>query len=252
MPRSMRPLALLCLLTGLLPAFAADPKPKAPAFVAPPTKLPPTAKRLGEKGDKDGLDYLVYLPADYDQDKAKLWPLVVFLHGSGERGTDVQLVRKTGLTQTLEQRGTTPYVMIAPQCPPTGGWNTAALDKLLDQALSDYRVDKKRVVLTGLSMGGYGTWKWGCERPERFAALVPVCGGGKPESAASLKGMPIWGFHGDADPAVKLSSGQAMIDAAKKAGADAKLTIYPGVGHNSWGKAYTEPELEPWILAKRK
>jgi len=247
-------LTLLGILACLPSLFAADTptKGKAPAFVAPATKLPPVVKRLGDKGDKEGLDYLVYLPADYDQDKAKFWPLVVFLHGSGERGADVQLVRKTGLTQTLEQRGATAYVMIAPQCPLGGGWNTGALDKLLDQTLTDYRIDKKRVILTGLSMGGYGTWKWGAEHPERFAALIPVCGGGKPETATSLKGMPIWGFHGDADTAVKLTAGQAMIDAAKQAGAVAKFTIYPGVGHQSWGKAYTEPELESWILAKKK
>jgi len=207
-------LALLGILACLPSLFAADTptKGKATAFVAPATKLAPAVKRLGDKGDKEGLDYLVYLPADYDQDKAKLWPLVVFLHGSGERGADVQLVRKTGLTQTLEQRGATAYVMIAPQCPLGGGWNTGALDKLLDQTLADYRVDKKRVILTGLSMGGYG----------------------------------------DADTAVKLTAGQAMIDAAKQAGAVAKFTIYPGVGHQSWGKAYTEPELESWILAKKK
>ena len=177
---------------------------------------------------------------------------MVFLHGAGERGADVQLVRKTGLTQTLERRGATPYVMIAPQCPSGGWWDTAALDKLLDQALTDYRVDKQRVVLTGLSMGGFGTWKWGAEHPERFAALIPICGGGKSETVASLKGMPIWGFHGDADSAVKLNLGQTMVDAAKKAGADVKFTIYPGVGHNSWDKAYGEPELEGWILAKKK
>ena len=115
-------LPLVCLLACLPPVWAAD-KPgngKATAFVAPATKLPPSVKRLGEPGAKGGLDYLVYLPADYDQDKAKRWPLVVFLHGAGERGADVQLVRKTGLTQTLERRGATPYVMIAPQCPSGG------------------------------------------------------------------------------------------------------------------------------------
>ena len=250
----MRHLPLVCLLALLPPVLAADNpgKGKATAFVAPATKLPPTVKRLGEPGAKGGLDYLVYLPADYDQDKTKRWPLVVFLHGAGERGTDVQLVRKTGLTQTLERRGATPYVMIAPQCPAGGWWDTAALDKLLDQTLADYRVDKQRVVLTGLSMGGFGTWKWGAEHPERFAALIPICGGGKPETVASLKGMPIWGFHGDADNAVKLGMGQTMVDAAKKAGAEIKFTIYPGVGHNSWDKAYGEPELEGWILGKKK
>ncbi|GBL26636.1 hypothetical protein EMGBS8_05840 [Verrucomicrobiota bacterium] len=94
-------------------------------------------------------------------------------HGAGERGSNVQLVRKNGLTQTLEQRGTVPYVMIAPQCPANSGWNVGTLDKLLDQVLADYRVDKKRVVLTGLSLGGFGTWSWSTEHPERFAGPRP-------------------------------------------------------------------------------
>ena len=177
---------------------------------------------------------------------------MVFLHGAGERGSNVQLVRKNGLTQTLEQRGAVPYVMIAPQCPANTGWNVGTLDKLLDQVLADYRVDKKRVVLTGLSLGGFGTWSWSGEHPERFAGLVPICGGGKSDKAAALKGMPIWAFHGDADSVVKFATGQAIVDAAKAAGADIKFTVYPGVGHNSWGKAYAEPELEAWILARKK
>jgi predicted peptidase len=250
----MRLLALLAACTACLPALAQTKSEKAatPAVVAPVTKLSPTAKKFTTADGKGSLDYLVYLPANYEKDKSKQWTLVVFLHGAGERGSDVQVVRKTGLTRTLEQRGTLPYVMVAPQCPANTIWNVGTLDKFLDQILTDYRVDKKRVVLTGLSMGGFGTWNWSVEHPERFAGLVPICGGGKSDKATALKGMPIWAFHGDADPAVKFATGQAIVDAAKAAGADIKFTVYPGVGHNSWGKAYAEPELEAWILARKK
>ena len=250
----MRFLTLLAACAAVVPAFAQKKSERAdaPAYVAPATKLPPTAKKFTTTDGKAALDYLVYLPADYDKDKAKQWTLVIFLHGAGERGSNVQLVRKNGLTQTLEQRGAVPYVMIAPQCPANTGWNVGTLDKLLDQVLADYRVDKKRVVLTGLSLGGFGTWSWSGEHPERFAGLVPICGGGKSDKAAALKGMPIWAFHGDADSVVKFATGQAIVDAAKAAGADIKFTVYPGVGHNSWGKAYAEPELEAWILARKK
>jgi len=250
----MRFLALLAACAAVVPSFAQKKSEKAdaPAFVAPATKLPPTAKKFTTADGKAALDYLVYLPADYDKDKSKQWTLVIFLHGAGERGSNVQLVRKNGLTQTLEQRGAIPYVMVAPQCPANTGWNVGTLDKLLDQVLADYRVDKKRVVLTGLSLGGFGTWSWSTEHPERFAGLVPICGGGKTAQATALKGMPIWACHGDADSVVKFATGQAIVDAAKAAGADIKFTVYPGVGHNSWGKAYAEPELEAWILARKK
>jgi len=250
-------LSLLGFLSLTALTWAETPAtPKAaPGAWTPPahSKLPPQVKRFGAPDAKDGLDYLAYLPASYDEDKTKLWPLVIFLHGSGERGKNVQVVRKTGLTETLETRGATSYVCLAPQCPPEGrGWNTAVLNKFLDQALQDFRVDKNRVILTGLSMGGFGTWNWGCEHPERFAALIPICGSGTPSKTTSLKGMPIWAFHGDADPNVKIAGDQAMVDAAKAAGADVKFTIYSGVGHNSWTKAYNEPELDSWILAQKK
>jgi len=250
----MRFLTLLAACAAVVPSFAQKKSDKAdaPAFVAPATKLPPTVKKFTTADGKAALDYLVYLPADYDKDKSKQWTLVIFLHGAGERGSNVQLVRKNGLTQTLEQRGAIPYVMVAPQCPANTGWNVGTLDKLLDQVLADYRVDKKRVVLTGLSLGGFGTWSWSTEHPERFAGLVPICGGGKTAQATALKGMPIWAFHGDADSVVKFATGQAIVDAAKAAGADIKFTVYQGVGHNSWGKAYAEPELEAWILARKK
>ena len=240
----MRLALLACLLSLGLPA--------AEFALSPEVKAKPLAKHFEQKGLPHALDYLAYLPSSYDKDTAKKWPLVIFLHGSGERGSQLNLVRKNGLPFELDRRGDTPYVMIAPQCPANERWNVTVLDALLTDLLKTYRVDEKRVVVTGLSLGGFGSWAWSCEHPERFAGVIPVCGGIDPAKTVSLKGMPIWAFHGDADPTVKLAAGQAMVDAAKTAGADVKFTIYPGVGHNSWGKAYAEPELEAWILARKK
>jgi predicted peptidase len=213
-------------------------------------KFKPDAKHFAQVGLPHALDYLAYLPSSYEKDTAKKWPLVIFLHGSGERGTPLNLVRKNGLPFELDRRGDTRYVMIAPQCPANERWNVQVLDALLTDLLKTYRIDEKRVVITGLSLGGYGSWAWSCEHPERFAGVIPVCGGIDPEKTVTLKGMPIWAFHGDKDKNVPLERGQLAAEAAKKNGADVKFTIYPGVAHNSWEKAYAEPELEAWILAR--
>ena len=238
----MRLALLACLLS--LGLCAAE-------FTLPPeVKFKPDAKHFEKAGLPHALDYLAYLPSSYDKDTAKKWPLVIFLHGSGERGSQVNLVRKNGLPFELDRRGDTPYVMIAPQCPSNERWNVQVLDALLTDLLKTYRIDEKRVIITGLSLGGYGSWAWSCEHPERFAGVIPVCGGIEPAKTVSLKGMPIWAFHGDKDKSVPIERGQLAAEAAKKNGADVKFTVYPGVGHNSWEKAYAEPELEAWILAR--
>jgi predicted peptidase len=218
--------------------------------LSPDVKAKPLAKHFEQTGLPYALDYLAYVPTSYEKDTAKKWPLVIFMHGSGERGDQLNLVRKNGLPFELDRRGDTPYIMIAPQCPAKANWNVQVLEALLTDLLKRYRVDEKRVVVTGLSLGGYGSWAWSCEHPERFAGVIPVCGGIDPAKTVTLKGMPIWAFHGDKDKAVPFERGQAAAEAAKKNGADVKFTVYPGVGHNSWEKAYAEPELEAWILAR--
>lgn len=238
----MRLALLACLLCLGLSA--------AEFTLSPDVKAKPLAKHFEQKGLPHALDYLAYLPSSYDKDTAKKWPLVIFLHGSGERGNQLNLVRKNGLPFELDRRADTPYVMIAPQCPANERWNVTVLDALLTDLLKNYRIDEKRVIITGLSLGGFGSWAWACEHPERFAGVIPVCGGIDPAKTGALKGMPIWAFHGDKDKAVPFERGKAAADAARQNGADVKFTVYPGVGHNSWEKAYAEPELDGWILAR--
>lgn len=226
------------------------------ALLALPSLAPaaePLVRRSGGPSRGEGLDYLVYLPAAYERDVARKWPLVVFLHGIGERGENVQQVRRVGLTRHVERRaGGAPYVLVAPQCPPGKAWEPAPLGRMLDQVLAEHRVDRLQVILTGLSWGGMGTWRWGMDQPARFAALVPICGGASASDAGALRDMPIWAFHGDADTVVPLEGHRRVAEAARAAGARLRFTVYPGVGHNSWDKAYADPALEEWMLAQRR
>ena len=212
----------------------------------------PLVRRSGKPGPGEGLDYLVYLPSDYAREGSLRWPLVVFLHGIGERGDNVQQVRRVGLTRRVENRGRAPYILVAPQCPPGRAWEPKPLGRMLDQVLAEYRADPAQVILTGLSWGGMGTWRWGMDQPERFAALVPICGGVSPSGVGALKGMPVWAFHGDADTVVPLEGHLRIVEAAKSAGANVRFTVYPGIGHNSWDRAYGDPALEEWMLAQRR
>ncbi len=123
---------------------------------------------------------------------------------------------------------------------------------MLDATKRDYNVDTTRLYLTGLSQGGYGTWAIGARHPDLFAAIAPICGGGNTSDAAAYKNLPVWAFHGDADPVVPPKNSQEMVDAVKAAGGDAKLTLYPGVGHDSWDKAYREAGLYDWFLKYRR
>lgn len=203
------------------------------------------------------LPYLLYLPPTYNQDnKDEQWPLLLFLHGMGERGNDLKLVGRHGLPWLISEGQDFSCIIVSPQCPLDKHWRDAdmveLLSVLLDEIEHNYNVDPDRVLVTGLSMGGFGTWALIQSHPQRFAAAVPICGGGDPARAEVIRHLPIWVFHGAKDDVVPIQYSQRMVDALKANGSDVRFTIYPDVRHNSWDLAYATPELFPWLLAQRR
>jgi len=200
------------------------------------------------------LSYLLYLPKNYGANPAEKWPFILFLHGRGESGNDLELVKKHGVAKIVEKRDDFPFVVVSPQCPNEDWWPDIAdsLDALLDDVLPRYSIDLQRVYLTGLSMGGYGTWRLAALRPDRFAAIAPICGGGDTHWALRLKDIPVWVFHGADDEVVPLSESERMVRALKAAGGNVRFTVYPGVQHDSWTQTYENPELFDWLLQQRK
>jgi predicted peptidase len=198
-------------------------------------------------------DYLLYLPDDYNKDKSRKWPLMIFLHGSGESGSDVQKVKAHGPPRLIAQGKKFPFLVVSPQAPdkPRRGWDVETLNALLDDLLAKHAVDPDRVYLTGLSMGGYGTWAWASSNPDRFAAVAPICGGGQARVASrQMKNLPVWAFHGAKDAVVPLSESQTVVDALKQNGAaEVKFTVYPDLEHDSWTVTYDNPELYTWLLS---
>jgi predicted peptidase len=202
----------------------------------------------------DEMFYLMYTPEGYEESDES-WPLVVFLHGSGERGKDYQLLKKHGPPKNAENTEVNdlPFLILSPQLPQNyRGWQTSELTSLLDEIIKDYNVDENRIYLTGLSMGGYGTWLWAFEEPDRFAALAPICGGGDPNKVEKIKDVPVWVFHGGRDAVVKPYESQKMVDALDKLDGNVRFTIYPTLGHVSWNEAYDSGILYEWFLKQKK
>jgi predicted peptidase len=214
---------------------------------------------------KVGYQYLLALPTGYDVAKEKSWPLMLFLHGSGERGADVWRVAVHGPPKLLRESPRSSagqalaenFIVVSPQCPANTWWDDDAIGALLDEIGAKHRVDAKRVYLTGLSMGGFGTWSYAMKNPGRFAAIVPICGGGEPSLVRrmarlrknELTTLGVWVFHGAKDPTVLLSESEQMVDALKKAAVtEVKFTIYPEAKHDSWTETYANPELYAWLL----
>ena len=194
--------------------------------------------------------YLLYLPENYTEQKE--WPLMLFLHGAGERGDSLDLVKVHGPPKLIDNSIQFPFIILSPQCPNDQWWSVEVLDVLLDDICKRYRVDEDHIYVTGLSMGGYGTWALAIEYPSRFAAIAPICGGGNPLKAKHIKHLPTWVFHGVKDQVVPVKSSQEMVDALKEAGGNVQFTVYPEAGHDSWTEAYNNRELYKWFLTKRK
>jgi predicted peptidase len=197
------------------------------------------------------MGYLLFLPKGCKAGHAgeKRWPLMLFLHGAGERGDNLAMVRKHGPPKRVETDPNFPFLLVSPQCPRSAWWSPEPLMPLLDHLVATYPVDTDRIYVTGLSMGGFGTWALAIRQPKRFAAIVPICGGGDPSKAAAIKDVPTWVFHGGKDRVVPPNRSRQMVEAMKQAGAkDVKLTVYPDAGHDSWTKTYNNPELYTWLL----
>jgi len=212
---------------------------------------PQTAERVELKVSYE-FHYLSYVPDGYGKDRSQTWPLLLFLHGVGERGSDLELVKINGPPKLIEAGKKFPFVVISPQCPQDTGWEPPALEALIDSIQRRYRIDSARIYVTGLSMGGFGTWELAERHPERYAAVIPICGKGDTSRADRLRNLPVWAFHGAQDDVVPLSGSKDMIDAIKAAGGNPRFTVYPQAGHDSWTETYANDEIYSWLLQQRR
>jgi len=198
--------------------------------------------------------YAIYVPDEYQGKYA--WPAILFLNGSGERGTDGEKQTKVGIGPAIIAHPERfPCIVIMPQLQPDKVWHEPDSVKLamacLEQTEADYKIDPDRIALTGLSLGGFGTWHMGALYPDRFCALGPICGGGDVEQARALAKTPIWAFHGALDPVVPADRSREMVAAVRMAGGDVRYTEFPSMGHNAWDAAYNDAEFIAWLLKKR-
>lgn len=227
---------------------------------APMPEKPDQTCKLGEfrnhvlESDGETFRCVVYVPDDYSPETR--WPAFLFLHGSGERGSDGIKQSTVGLGRAIREHPERfPCIAIMPQCPGDRRWEgpmeSVALN-ILQQSINQYRIDPDRIVLTGLSLGGYGTWSIGSQDAAMFAAMVPICGGGDPQNVDQLKTIPIWCFHGDKDNVVPVSRSREMVEAIRAIGGNIQYTEYPGVKHNSWDPTYGDADVIAWMLDQHR
>lgn len=251
----MRPLfyaiGLLATALSAHPALAQDTAP--PATMADATATPRAGAQVPMPPVAEGgYAYQLFLPRGYSEADGARFPLLIFLHGSGERGDDVARVKVHGPPKIADQNPDFPFILISPLLPAEEDWDIAKLDVILRDVAAHYSVDVDRIYLTGLSRGGYAAWRWAAEEPGRFAAIAPVAGKGDPATACTIKDIPIWAFHGDRDDVVVPEGSFAMQRAIRACGGSARLTIYPDLGHNAWDPAYNDPALYYWMLSQRR
>jgi len=203
------------------------------------------------------LQYLLYLPPSYNQNKQRKWPLLLFLHGSDESGQALDRIRDNGPILLADRGRQFPFVIVAPLSPLRSGpcehwWVPEQLGALLDTVTASHRVDLQRVYVTGVSMGGFGAWDLAARYPHRFAAIAPFSGGGDPARAARLADLPVWAFHGEKDPVVPFEQDSKMVDALRRLGGRIRFTTFPEGGHVIWAPFYDGPELYDWLLRQRR
>ena len=232
------------LLSVMLAAAPAAASAKAPTVVEEQTPQPPI-----EAGN---YPYQLFVPKGYLADTTKSYPLLIFLHGSGERGEDVAKVKVHGPPKIADRDPAFPFLTMSPLLGTDQDWDIAKLDELVDHIAKTYRVDPARVYLTGLSRGGHASWRWAIAEPKRFAAVAAVAGRGNPGEACRLMDVPVWAFHGDRDDVVVPEGSFNMARAIRACGGrKIRLSIYPDLGHNAWDPAYDDPALYAWLLEQK-
>jgi predicted peptidase len=237
-------LVSILYLTTLVPS-------QAPTIMAQQVSTPPTVGAFDTTVvQRVTARYRLYLPPGYARG-AKRWPLVLFLHGAGERGTDLTALSRTGLTKLAGTR-TLPFILVAPQVPEDEIWSTVALAALLERLTRDLPVDPDRVYLTGLSMGAFGAWELATAYPDRFAAVVLISGGGNPVPACRLRSVPVWLVHGRKDDVIPVEESELLARRLEACGGRVRLTVYPDVGHDAWSQTYEDPGFLNWLLAQRR
>lgn len=194
--------------------------------------------------------FWIFVPADYGKD-SRTWPLLMYLHGSSHRGTDLKRVRNNVPIPFMDQEGDLPFIVVAPQCPKGERWDPDKLILVLDKLSQEMRVDENRVYLTGMSLGAFGTWELAAKYPDRFAAIAPISGGSRVDEAERLVDVPAWVFHGSKDRVVPFNRSTSMVNALKKLGGDVKFTVFQE-GHDIWTEAYSMRELYSWLLQQSR
>lgn len=197
--------------------------------------------------------YQFHEPAALAGTAADERPIVFFFHGKGERGADLSVLERHGLPKRIAAGDSFPFLVVSPLCPENEYWSEApGLPEFVAAALDRHRADPARVYLTGMSLGGFAVWSLAHRDPDRYAAILPVCGGGETRWAPRLRDVPAWVFHGAQDTVVPPARSTAMVDAIRAAGGSPRLTLYPDAGHDAWTPAYANDEIYTWLLAHRR
>ena len=229
------------IIAGLI-AVSASAMDKGPPLGASVHSLPLDDPLKGH------VNYLLYVPSAYSRDPASKWPLILFLHGSEQRGDDAALLDDMALLVFAKEQRDFPFIAVFPQCPRNTNWAPTIVKSVLDSVEAILRIDRDRVYLTGFSMGGYGTWQTAAAFPATFAAIAPISGLSDLPDVVRLKGVPIWTFHGAQDVNVPVSESRKMIAALRRSGGDARLTVYPDRAHDCWTTTYRDSRLYLWFL----
>jgi predicted peptidase len=238
--------SLLLLLAQLFPSI----KQTWDKWPSADTQVSGTFWHQTSSGGWSEIRYCLYLPKDYGSNSN--WPLLLNLHGSGDRGSDLSIVRKHGLPAMIDKGKKLPMIVVSPQCHSDLSWNEMPLPELLEEMQRKFHVDQQRIYVIGYSMGGFGAWNLAEKIPDQLAAIIPICGGGNTQAAANLVNLPIWAFHGQHDNVVPTEATTEMVTAIEAAGSKkVRMTIFPNEKHGIYDKVLKHNEMFDWLMAQK-